>query len=124
MFNLDLVNTSPQATGQAPRRCGVLVVDDEGSVRGVLDIGLRHYGFALWLAADAADALALYQRHREFIDVVLLDVRMPGLDGPRTLAALRQLDPQVRCCFRSGSLGGYTEEELRYLSSAAVLSKP
>jgi CheY-like chemotaxis protein len=47
----------------------------------------------VWLAAGGQEALDLYQRHREAIDVVLLDVRMPGLDGPQTLAALRALNP-------------------------------
>jgi CheY-like chemotaxis protein len=56
--------------------------------------------------------------------VVLLDVRMPELDGPGTLAALQTLDPQVRCCFMSGYLGGYTEERLLSLGAAAVLPKP
>jgi CheY-like chemotaxis protein len=115
---------SPEAPPAAPRTPGVLVVDDEGCVRGVLGIGMRRAGFAVWLAADGREALDLYRRHRESIDVVLLDVLMPGLDGPQTLAALRELNPQIRCCFMSGDLGGYTEERLRRLGAAAILQKP
>src|SRR5262249_45350297 len=53
-----------------------------------------------------------YRRHGRAVAAVLLDVRMPGLDGPQTLAALRRLDPAVRCCLMSGEPGGYTAEEL------------
>src|SRR3954470_11871134 len=71
------------------RRRGVLVVDDEECVRDVLDAMLRQQGFAVWLAADGWEALEVYRLHLAAIDLVLLDVRMPGLDGPATLTALR-----------------------------------
>jgi CheY-like chemotaxis protein len=110
---------------------GILVADDEEGVRGVLDIGMRQQGFDVWLAADGREALDLYRRHGEAIDVVLLDVRMPGQDGPQTLAALQQLNPRVRCCFMSGDFDcyneggrGYTEKKLRDLGAAGVLPKP
>src|SRR4051794_9919088 len=84
------------------RRTAVLVVDDEVSVRDVLRRFLEHAGFTVWAVAGGQEALELYDRHRNEIGLVLLDVRMTGLDGPRTLAALRRIDPQVRCCFMSG----------------------
>jgi len=115
---------SPEAPHATPRAYGVLVVDDEGALRGLLNVGMRQEGFAVWLAANSREALDLYRRHRETIDLVLLDVLMPGLDGPQTLAALQELNPQIRCCFMSGNLGGYTEERLRGLGAAAVLQKP
>ena len=127
-----LVLTRPgqQRQGDSPedclisRRYGVLVVDDEGCVRSLLSLWLRSHGFAVWLAASGQEALDLYRQHRDAIHVVLLDVRMPGMDGPQTLAALRKLNPQVRSCFMSGCLGQYTEEGLRKLEAAAILHKP
>jgi CheY-like chemotaxis protein len=115
---------SPEDTLVPARKYGILAVDDEEGVRGVLGIGLRQLGFAVWLAAGGREALDLYRRHREAIDVVLLDVRMPSPDGPQTLAALQELNPRIRCCFLSGDLGGYTEERLRNLGAATVLDKP
>jgi CheY-like chemotaxis protein len=114
----------PETPLATPRACGILVVDDDEGVRGVLKVGMRLHGFVVWLAADGQEALDLYRRHRAAIDVVLLDVRMPGPDGPQTLAALQQLNPHIRCCFMSGDLGSYTEERLRKLGAAAVLPKP
>jgi len=107
-----------------PRKFGILVVDDDDSVRNFLNIGLKHHGFAVWPAADGQQAVQLYQQHASEIDLVLLDVRMPGLDGPQTLAALRQLNPQVRSCFMTGQAGHYSEEELLKLGAARVFLKP
>jgi CheY-like chemotaxis protein len=108
----------------APQQPGILAVDDKWCVRGLLDEGLRQQGFALWLAADGQEALDLYQQHARAIDVALLDVRMPDLDGPQTLAALREINPHVCCGFMSGDLGRYTERELYDLGAAAVIRKP
>jgi CheY-like chemotaxis protein len=107
-----------------PRRPGVLVVDDEGCVRGVMGTWLRGQGFVTWLASNGLEALALYRQHGGEIDAVVLDVRMPGLDGPQTLAALRQLNPRVQCCFLTGGAGRYTEGQLREAGAVAVLEKP
>src|SRR5437868_2708842 len=85
---------------------------------------MRSHGFAVWLAADGPEAVELYRRHRDTIDVVLLDVQMPGLDGPATLTALREFDPGVLCCFMTGGPGRYTEEMLVGLGAATVFRKP
>jgi DNA-binding response OmpR family regulator len=66
----------------------------------------------------------LYEWHREEIAVILLDMRMPGMDGPRTLTALRQLSPTVRCCFMTGNPAPYTEEALLQMGAVRVFRKP
>jgi two-component system sensor histidine kinase/response regulator len=114
----------PETPLPTPRQRGILIVDDEGCMRSVLNLLMRKQGFAVFLAADGNEALDLYTRYRQNIDVVLLDVLMPGNDGPRTLAAIQEINPRVCCCFMSGSLGDYTEGELRDLGAVAVLAKP
>jgi CheY-like chemotaxis protein len=103
---------------------GVLVVDDEPLLLAVLDAGLQQRGFTVWLASNGVQALQVYQAHAAEIALVLLDVRMPGLDGPQTLAALRRLNPSVRSCFMTGNLGLYTPEELSALGAIQVFPKP
>jgi CheY-like chemotaxis protein len=103
---------------------GVLVVDDEPLLLAVLDAGLHQRGFAVWLASNGLQALEVYQAHRKEISIVLLDVRMPGLDGPRTLTALQRLNPAIRCCFMTGNMGLYTPEELTALGAVEVFAKP
>jgi len=113
---------SPAVTKERP--LGILIVDDDPSVRAMLEMGLRHHGFVVWLASHGQEALALYRDHAQEIDLVLLDVRMPGMDGPQTLAALQQINPQVRCCFVSGESGEYTQEALLALGAAHYFKKP
>jgi two-component system, OmpR family, response regulator len=114
----------PPPDGPVFRPRGVLVIDDTEVVRSVLEIGLGASGFAVWLASSGREGVALYLVHRTAIDIVLLDVRMPGWDGPATLAAIRALDPDVACCFMSADTGEYTEEQLMGLGAAALIQKP
>ena len=102
----------------------VLVVDDDADVRRVVCLLLRSHGLAAREAAGGAEAVALYREHHGSIGVVLLDVMMPGLDGPGTLALLREIDPAVRCCFQTGGSGGYSADELLALGALKVFPKP
>jgi CheY-like chemotaxis protein len=99
-------------------------VDDDPSIRALFTVCLPPQGFAVWRAASGEEALDLYREHSSAIDVVLLDVRMPDLDGPHTLVRLRQYDPEVRCCFMSGDMGDYTEDDLLALGARDVVAKP
>jgi DNA-binding response OmpR family regulator len=71
----------------------MLIVDDEAPVREVLSDYFVERRFAVMTAANGEDALAAFARERP--DVVLLDVRMPGLDGLAVLKRLREVDPGV-----------------------------
>src|SRR5262245_9445816 len=113
-----------EAGPPAPRRSGVLVVDDQEFIRSMLNTALGQQGFAVWLAANGREAIEVYLQHSQDIDLVLLDVRMPGLDGPQTLAILERLDPKVRCCFMSGDTGNYTYSQLARPSVVHILAKP
>jgi CheY-like chemotaxis protein len=114
----------PELFHETARPYGVLVVDDEACLRAFLNLSMRRLGYATWVAGSGQEAFDVYQRHRQEIDVVLMDVRMPGLDGPQTLLSLQALNPHVECCFMSGDLGDYTEQRLYELGAVAVFRKP
>ena len=109
-------------SSQAP--ITVLVVDDEPVVRNVVSTGLGSRGFSVLPAASGPEAVAVYARHRADIQLVLLDVRMSPWDGPRTLAELRALDPDVRAVFMSGSTGSYSAADLLLAGASGVIGKP
>jgi anti-anti-sigma factor len=115
---------SPPAGRRPGPPVGILVVDDEPAIRCLLDAQLRREGFHVWLAGHGYLAIELFERHGPEIAVVLLDVSMPGMDGPQTLARLRQLCPSVRCCFMSGNPAPYTEEDLRRMAAVRIFRKP
>ena len=82
---------APKQLANDRRRRAVLVVDDEPAIRDVLQTHLRHEGFRVWTAASGEEALDHCCDHSDEIAVILLDVRMPGLDGPQTLDGIREL---------------------------------
>lgn len=103
---------------------GVLVVDDDPMVRTLVQLVLDEDNFTVWPAAGGREAILLYGAHRERIDLALLDVRMPDLDGPHTLDGLRALNPNLLACFMTGDVGAYEPEELRRRGAAHVIAKP
>jgi CheY-like chemotaxis protein len=86
---------------------GILVVDNDESIRKMLENWLGNRGYQVWLAPSGVEAIDLYRQHRGAIRIVLMDVNMAGMDGPETLAALRELDPHICCCFMSEHDGIY-----------------
>jgi CheY-like chemotaxis protein len=103
---------------------GVLVVDDEPHVRQLLELVLSREGLPVWSASGGRAAVELYCCNQGLIGVVLLDVKMPGLDGPATLAALQQINPHIRVIFITGNIGEYSPEALLAMGAAAVVQKP
>jgi DNA-binding response OmpR family regulator len=100
------------------------VVDDDPHVRNLLGLALPRFGLAAWLASGGEEALSLFEEHRGEIALALLDVVMPGLDGPATLLALRGVDPSLPCCFMTGEAGGQTPDGLLALGARRVFLKP
>jgi CheY-like chemotaxis protein len=102
----------------------LLIVDDDATVRSLLEHFTRQEGYAVWSAEDGQQALDVYRQHGQDIHLILLDVRMPGLDGPATLTALQQINTAVRCCFISGAIAPYTHDDLLARGAVEVLAKP
>jgi len=104
-------------------RPAVLVIDDDTAVRHTLAAMVEQIGYAARIAASGDEGLREYDRHRDRIAAVLLDVQMPGMDGPQTLAELRVRNPSVPCVFVTGHSPNYSQDELAGWG-ATVLSKP
>jgi CheY-like chemotaxis protein len=98
----------------------VLVVDDAPMVRAVLDRALQYLGVDVVVAKNGMEAAALLQTHP--ISIALIDVNMPGMNGPETLKRLQAQRP-VPCVFMTGGTT-YTRDELLRLGACAVLEKP
>ncbi len=78
----------------------VLVVDDEGGIREALRQVLEYEGWEVRTAGSGGEAITVYPEFRP--QVVLLDVKMAGLDGLDTLSRLRELDPPATVVMISG----------------------
>lgn len=103
---------------------GVLVVDDEHLVRIMVKLGLTRHGFRVWTAENSKESLEIFQEHQDEIDVVLMDVQIPKIDGPEILRRLRVLSPGIPACFMSGDPGVYEGSELGKGRGNFLIAKP
>lgn len=106
------------------RPTGVLVIEDERLMLKAMEQGLRNRGFVVWAARDGGEGVDLYRRFGTRIDVVLSDVQMPVLDGPKTLDALRAMNPAIRFCFMTGDTRAATLANLLGRGAIRVFTKP
>jgi len=102
----------------------VLVVDDEESVGEMCVRMLESLGYEALLAGSGERALELYQREAARIDLVLLDLMMPGMNGVETLHALRRVDPEVAVVMASGFGHSMDVRPALELGISGTLPKP
>ena len=126
MFD-DCFTSADAGTSVAPTpidHAHVLVVDDEEGLRSVMISALEDAGCTVYAAADGQEGVEQFQRHREDIDVVVLDLTMPRLNGDEVYRRIRSCQPDTRVIMCSG----YTEEDIvRHFDSrglAGFLEKP
>jgi CheY-like chemotaxis protein len=102
----------------------VLLVEDEDVVRGAARRILRSSGYRVLEAFDAVEAIRVAGRHRGPIDLIVTDVVMPHMGGPKLVENLGQLRPELKVLYMSG----YTDQEdvARGVSAddAGFLQKP
>lgn len=103
----------------------ILLVEDNDDIRIIATIALEHGGrFDVLSAASGEEALLLAEQHR--VDLVLLDVMMPGMDGTETFAALRELDAtrDTPIVFLTAKAQPTEVQRLLELGAKDVLTKP
>ncbi len=102
----------------------ILIVDDEAAIRETTKTSLETYNYKVLTASDGIEAIALYAEHRDQIQLVLVDMMMPAMDGLTTIRTLQRINPQIKIVAVSG-LG--TKEQLTAAADRGVktfLSKP
>ncbi len=99
-----LASASEGMAGEADQRQRgtVLVVDDEPSVREVVAGLLERAGYASLTAQDGDEAVAVFRAQPDEIAVVMLDLKMPGVDGWQVLEALREIRADLPVLICSG----------------------
>jgi len=96
--------------GQPGYRPGtILFVDDEPEVRSIARLSLEQAGYQLIESEDGQKALAIFEKERANIGLVITDVLMPNLDGLGLSARLHKIDPDLPILLLSGHV---LEEDL------------
>ena len=92
----------PPSEGRLRAGATVLVVDDEYEVRDVVKDMLTARGMRVLTAEDGPRAVEIFKQHANTIDVVLLDLAMPGMNGEEVLREIQAIRPDTKVIVSSG----------------------
>jgi CheY-like chemotaxis protein len=102
----------------------VLVVDDEPLVVAFVEEALKKLGYKVLTAADGRQACEVYSSHSHQIDMVLLDMVMPGTTGLEVCRRLREINSKVKVILSSGYSSGEVVGEARLAGAIGFIGKP
>lgn len=80
----------------------ILLVDDEEMVADIGKDLLEKLGYTVLVAAGGTEAIKLFRRHRDQVDLVILDMIMPDMSGGETFSRLRAIKPNAKILLSSG----------------------
>ena len=99
----------------------ILVIDDEPGIRELLNTLLRQQGYDVVVAENGQDGLELFRR--ESPDVLVLDLKMPGMDGLTVLQLVRSISPLQPVVILTGAGTAEMEQQVRALGVTEYLEK-
>ena len=102
----------------------ILLVDDEKSILDTCQETLSFYGYKVLTAESGEQAGEVYQAQQENIQLVVLDLNMPGKGGKKCLSDLIAINPQAKVLITSGYSSSQQVEELIKIGAAGFISKP
>ena len=100
----------------------ILVVDDELDIREMIEVGLCAVGYKVLLAESGQRAIAVFEAHR--VDLLICDIKMPGMNGIETMSRLREFRPALPIIVITGFLAPQTIQECEELGNISILRKP
>jgi PAS domain S-box-containing protein len=114
-------NTSPAPQGHGEL---ILLVDDDASVLSITQQTLEEFGYEVLAAEDGAQAIGIFSRQHDEIDLVLTDMAMPVIDGYALIAALNRIGRNVRVIATTGNPSAAAMTKIGKSGVAHVLVKP
>jgi len=102
----------------------VLVIDDDPSILDNLEFNLKLYGYSVLKATNGSEGVDVFKRHRQEIDAIVTDMKMPGLSGLDVIKNILTIDPDVGIIVFTGH--GDTENAVAAMREGAVnyIQKP
>ena len=102
----------------------ILIAEDHEGIREVANEILSSYGYTTILAADGQEALRLFRQDPTRIDLVILDVAMPGLSGTEAFTQMSAIKPGLPVVFTSGHTSESVSLNSNIAAGAVFLQKP
>ena len=102
----------------------ILWVDDEEIALGIWSQMLQKLGYTVLLARYGYEALEIFEKNMNRISLVILDVRMPGMDGCEIYDRLKKIKPEIKIIIFSGCIDQYFIDELSKRNFSDYIEKP
>ncbi len=102
----------------------ILLVDDEDMIWDVISDMLEELGYEVLLAGNGQEAVEIYCANPGKIDLVLMDMIMPGMNAAQAFPLLKQFDPNVKVLLSSGYVSEEDAQELLHSGAKGFLRKP
>ncbi len=102
----------------------ILIADDEESVRSMVEKMIHRHGGSTLLAENGQRALEIFREQRDKIDLIVLDLTMPGLSGEEILLQLQQMKVTQKIVIMSGYGEEETMKRCAELGVVSFISKP
>jgi len=91
----------------------ILLVDDEDMILDVGEEMLRKLGYTVMLAKSGNEAIKVYKKHKDEIDLIILDMIMPDISGSEAYDIMKEINPKIKVLLSSGySVNGEAKEIL------------
>ena len=102
----------------------ILVVDDEDMIWDVLIENLQNLGYTVILAENGRDCVDIYESNPGFVDLVILDMVMPEMNGREAFTELKKIDDNVKVLLSSGYMAEGEAGDLLDAGAMGFLKKP
>jgi PAS domain S-box-containing protein len=121
---MDVVETEAPVSDDATRRKTILIVEDEALVRDLAVKRLELLGYGVITAVDGEEGVRVFQDRLNEIDLVMLDFKMPKMDGVEAFHELIRIKPDVKVMLCSGYIKDVVIERFPGRRPAGILHKP
>jgi DNA-binding NtrC family response regulator len=100
------------------------LIEDDADLLELFADTLYRNGFSVDKFTDPHDALVSFERNSDGYDLVLSDIRMPGLTGIELVKRIKQINAKTNCVLMSAFETGQLESELKELDLSTLMKKP
>ncbi len=102
----------------------ILVAEDDDNARALVTVILQEFGYSVLEAGDGQEALQIFNDYSGRIDLLILDVIMPKLNGRQVYDAVKEIDPTIKVLFSSGYPEDVVIDQGRIEIGMNYLAKP
>jgi CheY-like chemotaxis protein len=118
------METMQEVTENTGSKETILWVDDEEIALEVWSLMLQKLGYTVLQARYGYEALEVFEKNKDRISLVILDMRMPGMDGCEVYDRLKEIKPEIKIIIFSGCIDQYSIDRLSKRSFSDYVEKP